>query len=90
MKFTPIAQAERNYLKGVLRAFLSGKKNENYVVGCFKNVPIAIYDQVVSELAEYSHMPRFRELYRIRKRLEKALGESESRSRWSPWALGKY
>ena len=90
MKFTPIAQAERNYLKGVLRAFLNGKKNQNYVVGCFRNVPIAIYDQVVSELAEFSEMPRFKELYRIRKRLEKALIESESRSRWSPWVLGKY
>ncbi|MHA1936528.1 MAG: hypothetical protein ACW97A_14760 [Candidatus Thorarchaeota archaeon] len=90
MKITPIAQAERNYLKGVLRAFLIGKKNQNYVIGCFKNVPIAIYDKVVSELAEYSEMPRFKELYQIRKKLEKALSECESKSRWSPWALGKY
>ncbi|MHA2187701.1 MAG: hypothetical protein ACW99V_05625 [Candidatus Thorarchaeota archaeon] len=87
---TPIALAERNYLKGVLRAFLNGKKNQNYVIGCFRNVPIAIYDMVASELAEYSEMPRFKELYQIRKKLEKALSECESRTRWSPWVLGKY
>ena len=90
MKITPIARAEQNYLKGVLRAFLQGKKNENYVIGCFKNVPLDIYDQVVCELAEYSEMPRYKELYKIRKRLEEALNECESKSRWSPWALGKY
>ncbi len=90
MKVTPIAQAERNYLKGVLRAFLDGKKNQNYVIGCFRNVPIAIYDQVVTELAEYVEKPRYKELYEIRKRLEKALSECESRTRWSPWVLGKY
>ncbi len=90
MKVTPIAQAERNYLKGVLRAFLDGKKNQNYVIGCFRNVPIAIYDQVVTELTEYAEKPRYKDLYEIRKRLEKALSECESRTRWSPWVLGKY
>jgi hypothetical protein len=90
MKVTPIAQAERNYLKGVLRAFLDGKKNQNYVIGCFRNVPIAIYDQVVTELTEYAEKPRYKELYEIRKKLEEALHEGESRTRWSPWALGKY
>lgn len=90
MKVTPMATAERNYLKGVLRAYLLGKKNENYVIGCFGNVPISIFDQVVSELSEYSSTPQYKELHKIRKRLEKSLSESQSRTRWSPWALGKY
>ncbi|NHJ12212.1 MAG: hypothetical protein EAX95_00975 [Candidatus Thorarchaeota archaeon] len=90
MKVTPIAVAERNYLRGVLRAFLQGKKNDNYVIGCFKNVPIAIFDQVVCELNEFSESPQFKRLYNIRKTLEQHLKGTESKSRWSSWALGMY
>lgn len=90
MKITPIAVAERNYLRGVLRAFLLDKKNENYVVGCFRNVPIEIFDQVVCELNQYSDRPRFRDLYKIRKKLEAHLKESSSKSKWSAWVLGMY
>lgn len=90
MKVTRVAVAERNYLRGVLRAYLLGKKNENYVVGCFKNVPIKLYDEVAAELSAYSNQPRFAELYKIRKRLQANLNTSASKTRWSPWVLSKY
>ncbi len=90
MKVTRVATAERNYLRGVLRAYLLGKKNENYVIGCFKNVPIKLYDEVAAELSEYSNQPRFAELYQIRKRLQTNLTTSETKTRWSPWVLSKY
>ncbi|MHA2425711.1 MAG: hypothetical protein ACXAEF_13050 [Candidatus Thorarchaeota archaeon] len=90
MKTTPIAKAERNYLRGILRAFLRGKKNQNYVVGCFRNVPIKVYDEVAKQLHAYSNQPRFRELYQIRKRLQEALTTSTSRTRWSPWVISCY
>lgn len=90
MKVTRVAVAERNYLRGILRAFLLGKKNQNYVVGCFRNIPIRIYDEVVEELAVYSNKPRFQELYKIRKQLKNALSTRKSRSRWSPWVINSY
>ena len=90
MKVTRVAVAERNYLRGVLRAFLLGKKNQKYVIGCFRNVPIRVFDAVAKELAEHSHMPRFRELYQIRKRLQNALESRESKTKWSPWVLSSY
>ncbi len=90
MTVTPIAIAERNYLKGVLRAFLRGKKNQNYVVGCFQNVPLAIFDELARELNGYSDHERFRELYAIRKRLQVHLEKRGTRTQWSPWVLGKY
>ena len=90
MTVTPIATAERNYLKGVLRAFLEGKKNQNYVIGCFKNVPIKIFDEIIIELNSYSNHERFRELSQIRRELLTQLEERTTRTNWSPWALGKY
>ncbi len=90
MAVTRIATAERNYLKGVLRAFLRGKKNKNYVIGCFRNVPIAIFDEIARELNDYSNQERFRELYEIRKRLLIQLERRTTRTQWSPWVLGKY
>ncbi|MFW9909307.1 MAG: hypothetical protein ACFFEF_12090 [Candidatus Thorarchaeota archaeon] len=90
MKITRVAVAERNYLKGILKAFLLGKKNQNYVVGCFRNVPLKLYDEVVGELSEHANQPRYKELYEIRKQLEENLSKSASRTRWSPWVIGKY
>jgi len=85
-----IVVAERNYLRGVLRAFLEGKKNQNYVLGCFRNVPISIFDEIAQELSNYSHTLRFGELYKIRKKLLNQLKNREEKTRWSPWALSKY
>jgi len=85
-----IAIAERNYLRGVLRAFLEGKKNQNYVIGCFRNVPISIFDEIAADLSNYSHAPRFSELYSIRKLLLHNLKEGKEKTRWSPWAVSKY
>ena len=82
--------AERNYLRGVLRAFLKGKKNRNYVIGCFRNVPISIFDEIAKSLSKYSDEPRFGDLYKIRKTLQQNLKESEEKTRWSPWAISKY
>ncbi|MFW9834458.1 MAG: hypothetical protein ACFFEK_10715 [Candidatus Thorarchaeota archaeon] len=82
--------AEENYLRGVLRAFLEGKKNQNYVLGCFRNVPISIFDEIAQSLSDYSDTLRFRELYRIRKRLLQNLEERDEKTRWSPWAISKY
>jgi hypothetical protein len=82
--------AEKNYLRGVLRAFLEGKKTSNYVVGCFRNVPISIFDELAKDLCEYSQHLRFGELYKIRKRLIRNLQLRKEKSRWSPWVLGKY
>jgi len=90
MKVTRVAIAERNYLRGVLRAFLLGKKNRNYVIDCFRNVPIRVFDAVAKELADYAHMPRFRQLYQIRKNLETALESRESKTKWSRWVLSSY
>jgi len=90
MTVTPIATAERNYLKGVLRAFLSGKKNQNYVIGCYQNVPIPIFDEMVRELNAFSNSERFRELSEIRRKLLSELENRTTRTHWSPWALGKY
>ncbi|NHI90358.1 MAG: hypothetical protein EAX87_12600 [Candidatus Thorarchaeota archaeon] len=82
--------AERNYLRGVLRAFLKGKKNQNYVIGCFRNVPISIFDEVAQSLSDYSEEPRFGELYEIRKELLHHLKERQEKTRWSSWAISKY
>ncbi len=82
--------AERNYLKGVLRAFLEGKKNQNYVIGCFRNVPISIFDEIAQELSQYSNTPQFGELYNLRKKLLQNLSDREEKTRWSPWAISKY
>ncbi len=90
MSPTRMAIAEQNYLRGVLKAFLEGKKNSNYVVGCFRNVPIMIFDEIAKDLADYSHLLRFGELYKIRKKLLLNLKESHEKTRWSPWAIGKY
>ncbi|MFW9959336.1 MAG: hypothetical protein ACFFCT_14815 [Candidatus Odinarchaeota archaeon] len=90
MKVTRVAVAERNYLRGILRAYLLGKKNQNYVIGCFRNVPIKVFDEAAKELVEYAQLPRFQELYAIRKLLEEALNKSESRTKWSPWVVSQY
>ncbi|MFW9921361.1 MAG: hypothetical protein ACFFED_17305 [Candidatus Thorarchaeota archaeon] len=90
MKVTRVAVAERNYLRGILRAFLLGKKNQNYVIGCFKNVPIRVFDEVAKELADYAHVPRFQELYQIRMRLQVELESSTTRTKWSPWVISRY
>ncbi|MDH4214144.1 MAG: hypothetical protein OEV85_09505 [Candidatus Thorarchaeota archaeon] len=90
MKVTRVAVAERNYLRGILRTYLLGKKNQNYVIGCFRNVPIKVFDEVAKELVEYAQLPRFQELYTIRKLLEEALNKSESRTKWSPWVISQY
>ena len=90
MKVTRVVVVERNYLRGILRAFLLCKKNQNYVIGCFRNVPIKVFDEVARELAEYAQLPRFQELYAIRKLLEEALNNSESMTRWSPWVVSQY
>ncbi|MFW9973753.1 MAG: hypothetical protein ACFFDQ_00610 [Candidatus Thorarchaeota archaeon] len=82
--------AERNYLKGVLRAFLEGKKNQNYVIGCFRNVPISIFDEIAQELSQYSNTPQFSELYNLRKKLLQNLSDRTEKTRWSPWAISKY
>lgn len=86
----PIVIAERNYLRGVLKSFLEGKKNGNYVVGCYRNVPVTIYDEIAKELSDYSQFLRFGELYKIRKRLTNGLSQRREKTRWSPWAVGKY
>ncbi len=90
MSPTRMVIAERNYLRGVLRAFLEGKKNQNYVLGCFRNVPISIFDEIAQELSHYSHTLRFSELYKIRKKLLRHLKERQEKTRWSPWAISKY
>ena len=82
--------AERNYLRGVLRAFLTGEKNQNYVIGCFRNVPISIFDELAKDLSQYSNTLRFGELYKIRKRLMHHLKNRPEKTRWSPWAISKY
>jgi hypothetical protein len=82
--------AERNYLKGVLRAFLEGKKNQNYVIGCFRNVPISIFDEIAQDLSHYSHTIRFGDLYTLRKKLLENLRKRQEKTRWSPWAIAKY
>ena len=82
--------AERNYLRGVLRAFLEGKKNQNYVIGCFRNVPISIFDEIAQELSHYSSALRFSELYKIRKKLLYHLKNRQEKTRWSPWVISKY
>jgi hypothetical protein len=82
--------AEKNYLRGVLRAFLEGKKNQKYILGCFRNVPISIFDEIAQDLSNYSDTPRFSELYKIRKRLLEHLRERQEKTRWSPWAISKY
>ncbi len=82
--------AERNYLRGVLRAYLEGKKNQNYVIGCFRNVPISIFDEIAADLSHYSDTQRFTELYTIRKQLVHQLKKRRGKTRWSPWAISKY
>lgn len=90
MSPTRMVIAEQNYLRGVLKAFLEGKKNSNYVVGCFRNVPIMIFDEIAKDLSEYSHLLRFGELYKIRKKLLRNLQKRQEKTRWSPWAISKY
>ena len=90
MSPTRMVIAEKNYLKGVLRAFLEGKKNSNYVVGCFRNVPISIFDEIARELSDYVQTLRFGELYKIRKKLINNLRQRHEKTRWSPWVIGKY
>ncbi|MFX1481815.1 MAG: hypothetical protein ACFFCP_01350 [Promethearchaeota archaeon] len=90
MSPTRIVTAERNYLRGVLKAFLEGKKNVNYVVGCYRNVPISIFDELASELSDYSESLRFGELYKIRQQLIQNLKQRSDKTRWSPWVIGKY
>ena len=90
MSPTRIVVAERNYLRGVLKAFLQGKKTSNYVVGCFRNVPISIFDEIAAELSDYSEHLRFGELYKIRKKLLHNLENRDEKTRWSPWVIGKY
>ena len=90
MSPTRMVVAEKNYLRGVLRAFLEGKKTINYVIGCFKNVPISIFDEVAKDLSEYSQNLRWGQLYKIRKKLIQNLDDRDDKTRWSPWVLGKY
>ncbi|MFW9850381.1 MAG: hypothetical protein ACFFF4_14710 [Candidatus Thorarchaeota archaeon] len=90
MKVTPLAVAERNYLRGVLKAFLEGKKNQNYVLGCFRNVPIKVFDEIAKDLSSHSEQPRFKELYEIRKKLQDALSENPCKTRFSPWVISRY
>ena len=61
--------AERNYLRGVLRAFLEGKKNQNYVLGCFRNVPISIFDEIAKDLSKYAEVRSISENEKIQKML---------------------
>lgn len=90
MNPTRMVVAEKNYLRGVLKAFLEGKKNQNYVLGCFRNVPISIFDEIAQELSHYSQEQRFSELYELRKKLLDQLKISDEKTRWSPWAISKY
>lgn len=90
--FTRLNVAERNYLSGVLRAFLERKAkriNQNYVVGCFRNVPLAIYDEIAKELTGVGDSERRAELTTIRTRLAEYLASRADRTQWSPWAIAR-
>ncbi|MHA2233820.1 MAG: hypothetical protein ACXABH_00615 [Candidatus Thorarchaeota archaeon] len=90
MTLTRMVVAEKNYLRGILRAFLAGKKTINYVIGCFRNVPILIFDEIVGELSDFAHHLRFGELDKIRKKLIQNLQKRREKTNWSPWVIGKY
>jgi hypothetical protein len=90
--FTRLNVAERNYLSGILKAFLERKAkriNQNYVVGCFRNVPLAIFDDIVRELSEVGDSERRAELTTIRVRLAEYLATRVDRTQWSPWAVAR-
>jgi hypothetical protein len=90
--FTRLNVAERNYLSGILKAFLERKAkriNQNYVVGCFRNVPLAIFDDIVKELSEVGDGERRAELTTIRARLAEYLATRVDRTQWSSWAVAR-
>jgi hypothetical protein len=89
---TRLNVAEKNYLTGVLKAFLERKAkriNQNYVVGCFRNVPLAIFDDIAKELAGVGDSERQAELVTIRSRLAEHLSSRVDRTQWSPWAIAR-
>jgi len=90
--FTRLNVAERNYLTGVLRAFLERKAkriNQNYVIGCFRNVPLGIFDDIAKELADIGDSDRRAELIAIRAKLAEYLSSRMDRTQWSPWAIAR-
>lgn len=90
--YTRLNVAERNYLTGVLRAFLERKAkriNQNYVVGCFRNVPLTIFDEIAKELEGVGDSERRAELVTVRTRLAEYLSSRVDRTQWSPWAIAR-
>ena len=91
MKFTRLSVAERNYLKGVMKAFLERKKraSKSYVLGCFRNVPLNIFDEIVKELTPAEGNSRQSELDEIRREISEYLDTRTDRTQWSPWAVAR-
>ena len=90
--YTRLNVAERNYLTGVMKAFLERKAkriNQNYVVGCFRNVPLAIFDDIAKELAGVGDSERHAELATVRERLAQYLSTRVDRTQWSAWAIAR-
>ena len=90
--YTRLNVAERNYLTGIMKAFLERKAkriNQNYVVGCFRNVPLAIFDDIAKELAGVGDSERRAELVTVRERLAEYLSTRVDRTQLSAWAIAR-
>ncbi|MFW9890040.1 MAG: hypothetical protein ACFFER_17795 [Candidatus Thorarchaeota archaeon] len=69
VKVKPLAVAQRRYHENVLRAYLEGKQNQNWVVGCLRGIKLETYDEIARELPFHMRFPRYQEIPDIRSRL---------------------
>jgi hypothetical protein len=69
IKVKPVDVAQQGYNKGVLKAYLEGEKNMNWVVGCLRGISMQEFDSIVLELSGYRNFPRYADNSEIRRRL---------------------
>jgi len=69
IKVKPVDVVQRRYNKGVLKAYLKGRKTMNWVVGCFRNILMQEFDSIVLELSGYRNSPRYADISEIRRKL---------------------
>ncbi len=71
LKIPPMDKISQKRLREILVAFLEGKQNINWVVGCFENVLESKFDSILSEAMSLAriHPQRQIEISQIRKKL---------------------
>jgi len=66
VRIPPIEEIDRRYIRGSLEAFLSGKKNLNWIMGVIAKSGVLQYkgmlQEIFNDLQGYEKTPRYQEI----------------------------